>query len=104
MYLGSQHCVAHVPTGVSLTRHWTKPGPVVREATVILQGAPSFNFDGDPIQRALFFNTFGTLHNFWSFNTFMGYNFSGVVDDRLTRGGPSALAPANSSPGGVLQR
>jgi len=101
--LGFQHRVDRIANGVYVARHWTKPGPVVREATVILQGAPSFNFDGDPIQRAVFFNTFGTLHNFWFFNTFMGYNFSGVVDDRLTRGGPTALAPANWSLGGGLQ-
>ena len=101
--LGFQHRVDRIANGVYVARHWTKPGRVVREATVLLQGAPSFNFDGDPIQRAVFLNSFGTLHNFWFFNTFFGYNFAGVVDDRLTRGGPSALAPANWSAGGGLQ-
>lgn len=101
--LGFQHRVDRIANGVYVARHWTKPGRVVREATAILQAAPSFNFDGDPIQRAIFLSSFGTLHNFWFFNLFGGYNLPGVVDDRLTRGGPSALAPASWNGGAGIQ-
>ncbi len=101
--LGFQHRVDRLANGVYVAHHWTKPGRVVREATLILQGAPSFNFDGDWIQRAVFLNAFGSFHNFWFFNAFVSRNFSGAVDDRLTRGGPTALEPANWSGGGGVQ-
>ncbi|HET7790410.1 MAG TPA: DUF5916 domain-containing protein [Gemmatimonadales bacterium] len=100
--LGFQRRVDRIANGVYVARHWTKPGPIFREATLIVQGAPSFNFDGDMIQKAIFLNSFGNLRNFWFFSLNAGYNFS-FVDDRLTRGGPDALAPANWQLNAFLQ-
>jgi hypothetical protein len=91
--LGFQHRGDRIANGIYLARHFTKPGPFVREATVLLQGAPSFNWEGDWIQKEVFLNSFGSLHNFWFFSLFAGYA-APAVDDRLTRGGPAALTPA----------
>ena len=100
--LGFQRRVDRIASGYYVARHWTKPGPVFQEATAILQLAPSWNYEGDPIQRQVFFTSFGTFRNFWFFNLFGGYGLS-VVDDRLTRGGPRALLPRNWNGGGVIQ-
>jgi hypothetical protein len=100
--LGFQHRVDRIASGYYVARHWTKPGPVFQEATAILQLAPSWNYEGDPIQRQVFLNGFGTLRNFWFFNFFGGYGLT-VVDDRLTRGGPLALIPSNFNGGAGIQ-
>jgi len=100
--LGFQHRVDRIASGYYVARHWTKPGPVFQEATAVLQLAPSWNYEGDPIQRQVFFSGFGTFRNFWFFNFFGGYGLT-VVDDRLTRGGPRALMPRNFNGGGSIQ-
>ena len=100
--LGFQHRVDRIASGYYVAHHSTKPGPVFQEATAILQLAPSWNYEGDPIQRQLFLNGFGTLRNFWFFNFFGGYGLT-VVDDRLTRGGPRALIPSNFNGGAGIQ-
>jgi len=100
--LGFQHRVDRIASGYYVARHWTKPGPVFQEATAVLQLAPSWNYEGDPIQRQVFFSGFGTFRNFWFFNFFGGYGLT-VVDDRLTRGGPRALMPRNFNGGGGIQ-
>ena len=100
--LGFQHRVDRIASGYYVARHWTKPGPVFQEATAVLQLAPSWNYEGDPIQRQIFFSGFGTFRNFWFFNFFGGYGLT-VVDDRLTRGGPRALIPRNVNGGGGIQ-
>ena len=100
--LGFQRRVDRIASGYYVARHWTKPGPVFQEATAILQLAPSWNYEGDPIQRQVFFSSFGTFRNFWFFNLFGGYGLT-VVDDRLTRGGPRALLPRNFNGGAVIQ-
>ncbi|HEY6807885.1 MAG TPA: DUF5916 domain-containing protein [Gemmatimonadales bacterium] len=90
--LGFQRRVDRISGGAYLAHHWTHPGPVIREATAIVTLAPSWNYDGDPIQREVFATAFGTFKNFWFFNVDGGVA-ARVVDDRLTRGGPDALAP-----------
>ncbi len=100
--LGFQHRVDRIASGYYVARHWTKPGPVFQEATAIVQLAPSWNYEGDPIQRQVFINGFGTFRNFWFFNFFGGYGLT-VVDDRLTRGGPLAQIPSNFNGGAGIQ-
>ena len=100
--LGFQRRVDRIASGVYIAAHRTRPGKVIREATVILTGAPSWNYDGDPIQRQLFASSFGTFRNFWFFNLSAGYS-APVVDDRLTRGGPVALTPKRWFLNGGLQ-
>ena len=100
--LGFQHRVDRIASGYYVARHWTKPGSVFQEATAVLQLAPNWNYEGDPIQRQVFFSGFGTFRNFWFFNFFGGYGLT-VVDDRLTRGGPRALMPRNFNGGGGIQ-
>src|SRR2546425_3215765 len=92
--LGFQRRVDRIASGVYVAGHRTRPGRVIREAFVTLTAAPSWNCDGDPIQRQLFASAFGWFRNFWFFNLNGGYS-APVVDDRLTRGGPVALEPRN---------
>jgi hypothetical protein len=100
--LGFQHRVDRISGGAYLAHHWTRPGPVIREATAILTLAPGWNYDGDPIQREVFATAFGTFKNFWFFNVDGGVAAS-VVDDRLTRGGPDALTPRRWTVDAALQ-
>ena len=100
--LGFQRRVDRIASGYYVARHWTKPSSVFQEAFASLQLAPSWNYEGDPIQRQVFFTSFGTFRNFWFFNLFGGYGLT-VVDDRLTRGGPRALLPRNWNGGAAIQ-
>ncbi|PYP69855.1 MAG: hypothetical protein DMD41_16185, partial [Gemmatimonadetes bacterium] len=100
--LGFQRRVDRIASGVYVAGHQTRPGRVIREATAILTAAPSWNYDGDPIQRQLFASSFGNFRNFWFFNLNGGYS-APVIDDRLTRGGPVALTPRNWFLGAGLQ-
>ena len=100
--LGFQRRVDRIASGVYVAGHQTRPGRVIREATAILTAAPSWNYDGDPIQRQVFASGFGNFRNFWFFNLNGGYS-APVIDDRLTRGGPVALTPRNWFLGAGLQ-
>ena len=55
--------------------------------------APSWNYDGDAIDRTV--KTFGYVQfrNFWTGDWSLSYS-PPVADDRLTRGGPLAQKPA----------
>jgi hypothetical protein len=90
---GFQKRVDRRSAGVGLRRRWTKPGRVFRYAVASLSYAPTWNYDGDPIQRKLGASLFGTFRNFWSADLSATYAAS-VIDDRLTRGGPLAVKPA----------
>lgn len=100
--LGFQHQVDRVSSYAYLARHWTQPGAVFRETWAQFTAARGWNYDGDPIQRAVTATSFGNLVNFWFFQLSATYN-DGVIDDRLTRGGPAALAPAGWLTSAMLQ-
>src|SRR6266571_5371957 len=80
------------PAG-TLGHRWTRPGKLFRQASAYLQVEPSWNYDGDAIDRTV--KTFGYVQfrNFWTGNWSFSYS-PPVVDDRLTRGGPLAQKPA----------
>ena len=91
--LGFQHRVDRISAAATAGYHWTKPGKVFREATVLAWGGPSWNYDGNSILKSLGAFSFGTLSNFWFYN--VDLSFTGrAIDDRLTRGGPLAATPA----------
>jgi hypothetical protein len=91
--LGFQPRVDRISGYAYLARHATTPGSIFRETWAVLTVGPSFNYDGNPIQKAVTGTYFGNLNNFWFFQVQGNYGAQ-VVDDRLTRGGPLALAPA----------
>jgi hypothetical protein len=99
--LGFQKRVDRRSAGMGLRRRWTKPGRVLRQAIASLSYAPTWNYDGDPIQRKTSAYLFGLFRNYWSVDVNASYS-AGVIDDRLTRGGPLAAKPAGWSTTGTL--
>jgi len=91
--LGFKKRVDEISAAATLGHRWTRPGKVFRQASAYLQVAPSWNYDGDAIDRTV--KTFGYVQfrNFWTGDWSLSYS-PPVVDDRLTRGGPLAQTPA----------
>ena len=100
--LGFQQRVDRISAYAYIGRHTTTPGKIFRETWQVLTVGPSWNYDGDPIQKAVNGAVFGNFSNFWFFQLIGSYSAQ-VVDDRLTRGGPLALAPANWSVNALVQ-
>jgi hypothetical protein len=100
--LGFQHRTDRVAGDVFLGYRWTTPGRVFRQASVSSDPlAVAWNYGGDRIQLARDVGVFGQLLNYWSGNFFV-YEQQQGVDDRLTRGGPAALAPQQWNAGGTI--
>ncbi|HYK11018.1 MAG TPA: DUF5916 domain-containing protein [Gemmatimonadales bacterium] len=90
--LGFQPRVDRISAYGYLARHATTPGSIFRETWAVLTVGPSWNYDGNPIQKAVTGSYFGNLTNFWFFQLTGSYG-ARAIDDRLTRGGPLAVAP-----------
>ena len=99
--LGFQRRVDRISGAATAGYHWTKPGKVFREASAFVSVGPSWNYDRDDIQKAVYAFSFGTLRNFWFYNLNLGYS-AAALDDRLTRGGPLAATPAAWNAGGTI--
>ncbi len=99
--LGFQKRVDRRSAGIGVRRRWTKPGRAFRQAIASLTLAPTWNYDGNLIQRKASVYAFGQLRNYWSADFNASYTGS-VLDDRLTRGGPLARKPAGWSASGDL--
>jgi len=91
--LGFQKRVDRRSVGLGLRRRWTKPGRVLRQAIVSLSYVPTWNYDGDPIQRKTSAYLYGQFRNYWTTVLNVSHD-ARVLDDRLTRGGPLAARPA----------
>lgn len=91
--LGFQERVDIASTAVAGGYRWTRPGRVFRQAYAYVSTKSGWNYDGDVLQRAFNAYAFGRFRNFWEADLSLTYN-SGVLDDRLTRGGPVAGKPA----------
>jgi len=91
--LGFQNRVDRISAAAALGYKWTKSGRTLRQANAYLQIAPSWNYDGDPIDRKIAAFGYAQFRNFWFADWSVSYT-PRVVDDRLTRGGPLALTPA----------
>jgi hypothetical protein len=91
--LGFQQRVDKLSAAATVTRRWTKLDGPFRQASTGLKFAPSWNYDGDAIDRAVGASQWVQYRNFWTSTFTMSYKPE-VVDDRLTRGGPLALRPA----------
>ncbi len=91
--LGFQNRVDRISAAAALGYKWTKSGRTLRQANAYLQIAPSWNYDGDPIDRKIAAFGYAQFRNFWFADWSVSYT-PRVVDDRLTRGGPLAMKPA----------
>jgi hypothetical protein len=77
-----------------LGRRVNKPGRIFRQYSQAVWTTHAWNLDGDNTYADLGLGLFGMFHNLWN----GGLNFSvshAAKDDRLTRGGPLATAPAS---------
>ena len=100
--LGFQRRTDRTAGDLFVGHRWTKPGRVFRQASIGLDPlAFAWNYGGDRIQLARDINVFGQLLNYWSVNVFV-YQQQRGVDDRLTRGGPAAVAPAQWQAGATI--
>jgi uncharacterized protein DUF5916/cellulose/xylan binding protein with CBM9 domain len=92
--LGFQQRVDQISAAAAVGRRWTNPGKVFRQANAYVQVAPSWNYDGNAIDRSV--KAFGWVQfrNFWTGDWSLAYR-PAVLDDRLTRGGPLAAKPAS---------
>jgi hypothetical protein len=91
--LGFQQRVDRISAAATLNRRWLKLAGPFRQASTGLKYDPSWNYDGDAIERAAGVTQWVQYRNFWTSNLKLSYHPQ-VVDDRLTRGGPLALRPA----------
>lgn len=94
--LGFQKRVDQISAAAVGGRRWTKPGKLFRQANAFVQVKPSWNYDGDPIDRPVKAFGFVQFRNFWTGDWSLSYS-PAVVDDRLTRGGPVAQRPGGWS-------
>ena len=99
--LGFQKRVDRTSAAASLGRRWTQRGRLFRQGSAYLTVGPSWNYDGDLIQRLVGAFGFVQLRNFWYINWSARYE-TAVLDDRLTRGGPLAAKPAAAYASGEL--
>lgn len=90
--LGFQQRVDRRAAALAGGHRWTKPGSAFRNAKATLTGTLGWNYDGDLIQRSLSAYAWGQFRNFWQADVNLVAN-TGVIDDRLTRGGPLARKP-----------
>ena len=100
--LGFQRRTDRTAGDLFLGHRWTRPGRVFRQASIGADPlALAWNYGGDRIQFARAIAVFGQLLNYWSANVFV-YQQQQGVDDRLTRAGPAAVAPAQWQAGASI--
>ncbi|MGE5803173.1 MAG: DUF5916 domain-containing protein [Gemmatimonadota bacterium] len=82
----------YVWMGANLFPLWTKPSSWYRQLFLIGGAQQQYNLDGDLTQRQ--FHAFAQMQSlgYWWFTTFWIHR-PGVLDDRLTRGGPVVGRP-----------
>ncbi len=85
----------YVWMNANVMRRRTTPAWLFRRYTLIAGGQQQFNFDGDPVSRAMRAHASVTFRNYWTFSTFAQYMPS-ILDDQLTRGGPVVPYPART--------
>ncbi len=100
--LGFQRRTDRTAGDLFVGHRWTTPGRVFRQASIGVDPlAFAWNYGGDRIQLGRDINLFGQLLNYWSANVFV-YQQQQGIDDRLTRGGPAAAAPAQWQAGATI--
>lgn len=77
----------------ALTYSEREPGRVLRNWNSTLSFRHESNFDGDPVQKGLFWNMNARHLDYWGGNVLAFYRAE-VLDDRSTRGGPLMIRPS----------
>jgi len=90
--LGFQRRADRVDLQVNGNYNETRPGRF-RRYSVSWTGLVEHNYDWKNISNRVFLNGYLQFLNYWSANTSLSVGVPGTVDDRLTRGGPSAYRP-----------
>ena len=93
---GFQQSADRIFGGVRATHRWLRPGPVFRFSQAYLNRSQTYNFDRVRVSDGYFSGFFGQLHNFWSFSV-DGVVNRPTLNDKVTRGGPMAIVPAQWS-------
>ena len=78
---------------VNVIRRRTQPTRLVRDYWIGVGGQQGFNFDGDLVDRQLQASVQFTTLGYWGFNAFYIHR-PARLDDRLARGGPVLMRPA----------
>jgi hypothetical protein len=78
-----------------------RSGALFQNYQLDLASIQEWNYDGDHVTKLEQLTANMRLRNFWQVNAIVGYQPT-VVDDRLTRGGPLALTPAQTMLQGTL--
>ncbi len=94
--LGFQGRADQVSTGLSVTRRWTRPGRVFRQANWGWDLSGNWNFGGVRTNTFLGSWTWLQFRNFWSVDASIGSN-PPARSDNLTRGGPLGYSAAGAS-------
>jgi hypothetical protein len=94
--LGFQRDADRRQAEASLEYQENRPGEVFRSWEVSVSPRASWNFDGDRIGSSVSLRSRATFLNYWSPSLSISRNFE-TYDDRLTRGGPLAKKPAETS-------
>lgn len=84
-----------------LGRRVNRPTPLLRSHTMAVYSNHAWTFGGDNVMTEFAGSVSGTFTNFWNLGMTVGYA-PDYMDDRLTRGGPLALAVANWRVTGTL--
>jgi hypothetical protein len=82
-----------------LGHSWNEPGWLGRDGTLYGYTYHAWNFGGDAFLHGGSLGSDMTFHNFWAAGMRAGYNLE-TEDDRLTRGGPTSIRPAEWSASG----
>jgi hypothetical protein len=93
---GFQQTADRMFAGFRLTHRWLRPGPVFRYSQAYFNRSHQYNFGRVRISDGYFSGFYGQLRNFWT------VSLNGVINrpalnDKVTRGGPLALVPAQWS-------
>jgi len=81
---------------VTLTYRENRPGTVLRRWSITGQGRSERNYAGQPIQTLAGITASTQTLGYWSITANARRSFQ-AYDDRLTRGGPIAIRPANTN-------
>lgn len=94
--LGFQGRADNANASLNVTRRWTRPGRVFRQANIGFDLSGGWNFGGVRTNTFLGTYGYGQFNNYWSLNYSVGLN-PPALSDGLTRGGPLGYGPAGGS-------
>ena len=94
--LGYQQSADRIFHGLRLSHRWLRPTRLTRFAQAYVNESNSWNYGGTRVTNGVFTGLYAQLLNYWSFSL-DGVVNAASLNDRVTRGGPLALVPAQWS-------